>query len=315
MTLRAVITGAFSYTGSAVARQLVERGWTVHTLTNRARPPGTEHITTAPFRFEESHLRKELADADAFINTYWIRLPWKGQTFETAVERSKMLFQVAKEVNVPRVVHVSVSNAADGRNLGYYRGKADVEEALRESGLSYGIVRPTLIVGPSDVLTNNIAWFLRHFPFFPIPGGGDYRLQPVTLEDTARIILDAVEKSTNVEMDAAGKAVMTFREYVRLLARACGVRRPVFGAPAWIAFAALRVMDFILGDITLTKEELLGLEQELLLSHESPRGGESVEEWLMANGESLGKDYINDIHRHFGKGSSVPVLNPGDSGQ
>jgi|TARA_B100001971_G_scaffold213828_1_gene248463 NADH dehydrogenase len=258
MTLRAVITGAFSYTGSAVARQLVERGWTVHTLTNRARPPGTEHITTAPFRFEESHLRKELADADAFINTYWIRLPWKGQTFETAVERSKMLFQVAKEVNVPRVVPVSVSNAADGRNLGYYRGKADVEEALRESGLSYGIVRPTLIVGPSDVLTNNIAWFLRHFPFFPIPGGGDYRLQPVTLEDTARIIL---------------------------------------------------------GDITLTKEELLGLEQELLLSHESPRGGESVEEWLMANGESLGKDYINDIHRHFGKGSSVPVLNPGDSGQ
>ena len=309
------MTGAFSYTGSTVARQLVDRGWTVHTLTNRTKPPGAEHITTAPFLFDEVHLRKELANADVFINTYWIRLPWKGQTFETAVERSKMLFRVARAVNVSRVVHVSVSNAADGRNLGYYRGKADVEEALRDSGLSYGIVRPTLIVGPNDVLTNNIAWFLRHFPFFPIPDAGDYRIQPITLEDTGRIILDAVENSNDVEVDAAGKTVMTFREYVCLLARACGVRRPVFGVPACLSLSALRVMDFILGDIILTKEELLGLKQELLLSHESPRGEESVEEWLMAHGDSLGRSYINDIHRHFGEGSSVPVLNPTDSRQ
>jgi NADH dehydrogenase len=310
MSRRAVITGAFSYTGSAVARDLLDRGWTVHTITNREKPPGTERITATPFRFEETHLREALEGADVFINTYWIRLPWAGQTFETAVERSKMLFQAAKEAGVSRIVHVSVSNASKGRNLGYYNGKADVEEALRESGLSYGIVRPTLIVGPNDVLSNNISWFLRHFPLFAIPGGGDYRLQPITLDDTARIIVSAVEESSNIEVDAAGKTVMTFREYVELLARACGVRRLIFGAPAWLSFFALRIVDGIMSDITLTKEELLGLEQELLLSHEPAQGEESVEEWLMKNGDALGQTYLNDIDRHFGKDGAVPVLNP-----
>ena len=310
MKRRVVITGAFSYTGSAVARQLVEKGWDVHTLTNRSRPPGAEHITTAPFQFDLEHLQHELTGADAFINTYWIRLPWAGQTFESAVDNSKMLFQAAAAAGVPRIVHVSVSNAADGRNLGYYNGKADVEDALRHSGLSHAIVRPTLIVGPNDVLTNNIAWFLRRFPFFLIPGGGQYRLQPITLEDTAKIIVDATESEANIEVDAAGKTVMTFREYVQLVARACGLRRLVLGAPAWMAFVGLRLMDRMLSDVTLTQEELMGLEQELLLSHEPPRGDESVEAWLMQNGANLGTRYLNDIDRHFGKDAAHPVLNP-----
>ncbi|HIA27154.1 MAG TPA: NAD-dependent epimerase/dehydratase family protein [Planctomycetes bacterium] len=311
MKKRAVITGAFSYTGSAVARQLVNRGWTVHTLTNRERPAGAERISTSPLRFDEAHLKNELEGADVFINTYWIRLPWGEQTFDTAVERSKMLFRAAKMAGVSRVVHVSVSNASAGRNLGYYDGKAAVEEALRRSGLSHAIVRPTLIVGPNDVLTNNIAWFLRHFPIFPIPGGGDYRLQPITLEDTARIIVSAIEDSSDVEVDAAGKTVFTFKEYVRLLARACGVRRVVIGVPATLVLLALRGIGGILGDVTLTKEEFLGLDQELLISHESPRGEESVENWLMKNGESLGRRYRKEIHRHFGEGSTMAVLNPG----
>jgi NADH dehydrogenase len=112
-----------------------------------------------------------MVGADALINTYWVRLPYAGQTFDTAVENSRLLLQAAAAAGVRRVVHLSVSNASAGTNLGYYRGKAEVEQAVRALGVPFAIVRPTLVVGPADVLTNNIAWFLRRFPLFPLPAG------------------------------------------------------------------------------------------------------------------------------------------------
>ncbi len=285
MTKRVVITGAFSFTGAAVARELSLRGWTIHTLTNRIRPPGAEHITTAPLRFDPTHIKHELAGADAFVNTYWVRLP----------------VDAASQAGVGRFVHVSVSNAKDNSNLGYYRGKAEVEAAVQCSNLSHAIVCPTLIVGPTDVLTNNIAWFLRRFPIFPMPAGGQYRLQPLTLADAGRIVADQVESSEIARVDAAGPQVMTFGDYVRTVAKACGVTRPLVGVPGPLALAALGFVQWILKDIVLTREELLGLEQEALLSRDAARGKESVGDWLMSNGQTLGRRYANDLE---------PVLNP-----
>ena len=305
---RAVVTGAFSYTGAAVARELHRRGWTVHTLTNRRCPLDMQHVSASPLRFEQDYLESQLRDADVFVNPYWVRIPYAGQTFESAVGNSELLVTAAARAGVKRFVHVSVSNASLSSKLGYYHGKAKVDDAVRRSGLSHAIVRPTLIVGPSDVLSANIAWFLRQFPLFPVPGGGTCRLQPVTLDDTGRIIADAAEASGDQDIDAAGPDTWTFREYVQLLARACGVESLVFGAPDWLALGMLRMLEPLLGDVILTREELLGLEQELLISRAPPLGTESVEAWLMAHGGSLGKTYVNDINRHFGHGAADPIL-------
>lgn len=306
---RVVVTGAFSYTGAAVARELLARGYRVHTLTNRRTPPGAESITRAPLVFEPAELERQLAGADAFVNTFWVRLPHGGQTFDTAVAQSRLLIDAAVRTGA-RLVHVSVSNAESGRDLGYYRGKADVEAAVRAASIGHAIVRPTLIVGPGDVLTSNIAWFLRRFPFFPLPGGGGYRLQPVTLSDVGRIVADAVEAETDMEIDAAGREVFTFAEYVGLLARVCAIKRAVVPVPRGLALAGLRLLQPFLRDIILTREELLGLEHELLLSHEPPRGRESVTAWIAQHAASLGRRYVNDLARHFEGGASVPVLNP-----
>ena len=306
---RAIVTGAFSNIGSTVARQLLRRGFDVHTLTNRRPPDGVDDITAAALTFDPGHLAHELDGADLLVSTYWVRLPYGGKSFDTAVDDLKILVNAAVRAGVRRFVHVSVSNATLDSKLGYYRGKARVDETLRRSGLSYAIVRPTLVVGPYDVLSGNIAWFLRHFPAFPLPGGGRCRLQPVTLDDTGRIIADAAEAAEDMDVDAAGPEIYTFRQYVELLARACGVRRLVFGAPSGLSLAAIRLLELCLRDIVLTKEELLGLQQELLLSHAPATGSQSVEEWLMSNGGALGRTYANDIHRHFGAGASEPIAN------
>lgn len=308
--MRAVVTGAFSYIGSAVAGELRRRGYQTHTLTRRAAPEGVSDVTVAPLLFEAAHLERELSGADLFVNTYWIRLPHAGQTFETAVARSKMLLDAAVRARVGRVVHVSVSNAASGRNLGYYRGKADVEHHLRGLPIASAIVRPTLVVGPQDVLTNNIAWFLRRLPFFPMPRRGEYRLQPVTLADAGRIVADAAAEETTIEWDAAGPEIVTFRQYVAHLAAACGVRRWMPAMPNGLTLAGIRCVEPFLADTVLTREELLGLEQELLLSRQPGRGTESALAWLTAHGTELGRDYVNDERRHFGDGQKTPILRP-----
>jgi hypothetical protein len=70
------------------------------------------------------------------------------------------------------------------------------------------------------------------------------------------------------------------------------------------------MLEPLLGDVVLTEEELLGLEQELLLSHEPALGTQSVRHWLQRNAESLGRTYVNDVRRHFGAGSDEAVLDP-----
>lgn len=306
MTGRAVVTGAFSFTGAAVAAELGRRGWSLHTLTNRRAPAGSL-LTSAPLRFDVDHLAHELTGADVLVNTYWIRFPRGGQDFAGAVERSLVLLEAARRAGVKRLVQVSVSNADPTSKLGYYRGKAEVDAAVRRAGVSHAIVRPTLVVGPADVLTNNIAWLLRRFPVFPVPDGGRCRLQPVTLGDTARIIADAAEADADLDVDAAGPEIMTFRDYVRLLARACDLRRAVVGVPAWAALAGVRVLGWLLRDVILTRQEWLGLAEEKLVSRQPPRGVESVSEWLARHGEGLGRRYTNDVARHFGARSTEPV--------
>jgi len=309
MARRAVVTGAFSYIGAAVAAELLARGWEVRTLTNR-RPPAGSKIAAAPLTFEKEHLRRQLEGADLFVNTFWVRIPFAGETFQSAVVRSGMLFDAAAAAGVGRIVHTSVSNPRSGLNLGYYAGKARVEERLRAAKVPYAIVRPTLVVGPADVLTSNIAWLLRRFPLFPVPDGGRCKLQPVTLADTARILADAAESPSGTEIDAAGPEAMTFWDYVQAVAGACGLTRLLVSMPSSVALAGLSLIEPLLGDVVLTEEELLGLQQELLLSHEPALGTESVRHWLQANADSLGRRYINDVSRHFGAGCDEAVLEP-----
>ena len=314
MNKRVVITGAFSYTGAAVACELLRRGYEIHTLTNR-QPFSPSKISFAPLRFEFEHLKKELCRADVFINTYWVRFPYSRQSFTTAVANSKMLIDAAIAAGVKRIIQISVSNAQDGMNLGYYAGKAKVDDYVHRCPIPFAIVRPTLVVGEADVLTNNIVWLLRHFPIFLIPGNAEYRLQPITLHDTACIISEMVEDQSCKEIDAAGPDIMSFRDYVRLVARACHLKRPIISVPEGFALGFLQLIQPLLRDIILTREELLGLKQELLISHKAPLGKESIADWLKLHGNRLGYRYVNDIKRHFGQDKSQAVYSIDEFGR
>ncbi len=294
----AVVTGAFSYTGRAIAELLLARGTCVRTL---SRAPGADpRIESFPFAFDDARaLARSLGGARVLYNTYWVRFAHRTVTFERAIENTRVLLSAARAAGLERVVHVSVTNPSEDSPLPYFRGKAVVEREVRACGLDYGIVRPTLVFGPHDILLNNIAWILRRLPVFVVPGRGDYRVQPVSVEDTARICVEAGKSETDVVVDAAGPEVYTFAELVRLVGRAVGKDRALVRAPPWAAWALGAAIGVAVRDVLLTRDELAGLAASLLVSAESPRGCDSFCEWLARHGDELGTAYTSELARNY----------------
>jgi uncharacterized protein YbjT (DUF2867 family) len=297
-----VVTGAFSFTGRFIARRLLEQEKQVKTLTNHARRAGAEDIKAevAPLQFTDREaLVDSLRGADVLYNTYWVRFHHGRVRFGDAVANTRILLGAARDAGVRKVVHISVSNPAEDSPLDYYAGKARAERAVRESGLAWAIVRPTLVFGQGDILINNIAWLLRRLPVFGIPGRGDYRLQPVAGEDVAEIATWAAEQVGPVIVDAAGPDIIYYSEMVESIAIAVG-RHPrfVYVSPR-NALRAAKIIGRMVNDVMLNEPELEGLMQELLVSRERPRGTQSMDNWLLANADTVGQAYASELDRHW----------------
>ena len=296
-----IVTGAFSYTGRHIAEGLLATGRDVRTLTRR--PPDPSHplaarVDVAPLAFDDS-LRESLRGAHTLYNTYWVRFERAATTFDEAVRNTATLFAAAKQAGIRRVVHISVANPETGSPFPYFRGKAQTEEALRESGLSHAIVRPTLVFGPEDILVNNIAWGLRHVPIFLIAGDGGSEVQPVSVRDTALICVDAGTRDENVVLDAAGPERWSYDDFVRLIARAVGGRARIWHSSMRVGLCAARMAGVLLRDVVVTRDELAALGAGLLVSHEQPLGSDRFETWLMENADRLGRRYHSELGRNF----------------
>ena len=295
-----VVTGAFSYTGSFIARRLLAAGHQVRTLTNNPNPPSDlrEKVASARLDFDDADgLMRFMRGADTLYNTYWIHSNYGSDAFAGAVQRSKTLFAAARGAGIRRLVHLSIANPGASRHP-YYASKVELEEAVRSTGMSYAIVRPTLVYGAGDVLINNIAWVLRHFPAFAIPGDGAYRLQPVHVEDVASIAVSSGLADGNIALDAAGPDILRFEELVRMLHRAVRSRSLLVKMPPAVALAGARVAGFIAKDALLTREQLDDLRAELLVSGEPPRGAIRFREWLARQQAVLGRRYASARTRH-----------------
>ncbi|MGB2676044.1 MAG: NAD(P)H-binding protein [Candidatus Acidiferrum sp.] len=297
-----VITGAFSYTGKYATKLLLSCGYKVRTFTNH---PGRENpfgdrVEVFPYAFDRpERLIEAFRGASTLINTYWVRFPRGKTTFETAVHNTCLLINAAKNAGVRRIVHVSIANPSLESPLGYYRGKAQLEQAVMESGLSYAIVRPTVIFGLEDILINNIAWFVRHFPVFAVPGDGRYGVRPIYVEDIARLMVEATGQEESAVFDAVGPETFTFEELVRLIA--AEVSRPVriVRVPALVAYLCTRLTGLMLRDVVLTREEYKGLMSDLLAPQGPPTGETRLSQWLSENRERVGRHYASEVARHY----------------
>lgn len=303
MTTKTAVTGAFGYTGKYIARLLLANGQDVLTLTGRPErglPEFAGRIRALPFHFDQpERLRDSLKGVDVLYNTYWVRFNYGEQTYERAVANTLTLIRAAREAGVRRIVHVSITNPSLESRLPYFHGKALLEQAVRESGLEYTILRPTVIFGAEDILINNIAWLLRHFPIFAVPGSGEYRLQPIYVEDMAELAVHAGQARTNAVIDAVGPEIFTFNELLALVADSLKSKALRVHLPAGFALQLSRLIGLLLGDVVLTQDEVAGLSAGLLVSKNAPTGQTRLADWLAHNRTVVGLHYASELRRHY----------------
>ncbi len=183
--------------------------------------------------------------------------------------------------------------------LDNFRGKGQVEEALKGVGVPSAIIRPTLVFGEGDILVNNIAWALRRFPVFPVYGGGDYPVQPVYAGDLAEQAVEAGSQRGNFVADAAGPDTMSFEALLRLLTAALGVRSRLLHTPPSVGLALTGLVGLLMRDVILTRDEIAGLMAGLLTSETSPTGSTSLSSWIDQNADGLGHRYVSELRRNW----------------
>lgn len=297
-----VITGAFSYTGKYITRKLLAMGKQVRTLTGHPENAflSGSQVSVYPFHFEEPEkLTKSLEGATTLYNTYWIRFAHGTMTFDRAVENTLTLLRAAERAGVRRIVHVSITNPSLDSRLPYFHGKAVLEEAIQHSRLEHAIIRPTVIFGDEDILINNIAWLLRHFPVFPIFGSGEYRLQPIYVEDMVDLVVQAGQSEGNLLLDAVGPDIFSFEELVRLLASILDRRVIITHVPPRLGYTLARFIEPFVRDVLITRDEIAGLMANLLISHQAPTGSTHLADWLRTHRSSVGKVYASELQRHY----------------
>ena len=302
MSELSAVTGAFGYIGKYITQRLLSEGRQVITLTNKPATlsPFGDQVKAYPLNFSNlEELTAALVGVETLYNTYWIRFNYRQITFERAINNTRMLFQAAHSAGVQRVVHISITNPGVDSPLPYFHGKAEIEGYLQQYDWIYHIIRPTVVFGQEDILINNIAYLLRHLPVFVIPGSGNYRLQPIYVEDLARIAIQAGQSSENQIIDAVGPDTLSFKALVHLIAAAVGSRAWIIHLPPALGLLLSRVIGVLLNDVLLTPDELKGLMAELLISRQTPTGQTSIRDWLAANAETCGAAYASELQRHY----------------
>jgi len=294
------LTGAFGYSGRYIALRLLDAGHSVSTLTNsvhRQNPFG-DKVRAFPFNFERpAKLRESLEGVEVLINTYWVRFDHRLFSHAEAVRNTKVLFRAAREAGVRRIVHVSITNPNIHSDLPYFRGKAELEADLQALGISYCILRPAALFGREDVLINNIAWSLRHLPVFGVFGSGDYKLQPVYVDDFAALAVEKAADERNEVINAIGPETFTYRELVQVIQRALGLKRLIISVPPEIGYFAGSILGLLVKDVVVTREEIRGLMEGRLYVEAPPVGQTRLSEWVGQHRETLGRRYTSELAR------------------
>jgi nucleoside-diphosphate-sugar epimerase len=295
------VTGAFSYSGAVIARELLAAGHQVRTLTGHpGRAPAGTAIETHPLDFRDPDgLARALTGVHTLYSNYWIRFAHGAVSHQRAVANSQVLYSAAARAGVRRIVHVSITHASLDSPYPYFLGKAQVEQYLATLGIPHAIVRPAVLFGGKGVLINNIAWLLRRFPVFPVGGDGSYRIRAIHVDDLARLCVELGGQDGTTLVDAVGPQAPTFRELVTAIRAAVGSRALIVSVPGAVIPPMASLLGLVLRDVLLTGDEYRAMAAGLADSAAPATGRIGLTDWIAANGASLGRRYLNELDLHF----------------
>lgn len=271
------VTGATGYVGRFLVRRLVATSSRVRCLVLPDDP--AESLATLPVDIVRGDVIRldtlvdHGRDVGAIVHAAAAMLPNPPALVERInVEGTRNVLAFAKQSGVARFVYLSAVSAVYARKNSYGRSKAEAERLVRESGLRYTILRPTMVYGRGGGLHfAKLVTFGERIPLiFPVLGPGTARLQPVWIDDLIDVIVMVLDdpRAYGRTYNVSGATVIAFRELVDAVVRALGRRRLRVHAPLWACRVAARVLAPVLGPRSfLSPEALHGVNEDAALDH------------------------------------------------
>ena len=237
-----LVTGGTGFLGRYVCRVMISRGilprLLVRTGSEERIPDDIRRscrVTPGDVSNRES-VRNAAQSTEAIVHLAGIirEDPASGSTFEKVhVEGTRNAVLAAGEWGIRRFVHVSVLGAEPRDLSDYFDTKGRAEEIVRRSDRSWTIFRPGLIFGPGDRFVSELRRSIVRAPVFPVPGTGEFPLQPVFAGDVAKGIVDCLSRpgTEGAAYDVAGPERFAYGELVDRVAAAAGTRVRKVGIP------------------------------------------------------------------------------------
>jgi NADH dehydrogenase len=238
------VAGGSGFIGRAIVRRMAATGGIKARVLTRNPDAARKRLDSPNVEFvradisEPATLAEALKDAVAIVDAvqfegYPVENPARGQTFERVDYGGVVsLIAAAKQAGVAQFIYISGAAADESSSHPGFRAKGRAERAIRESGLTYTIFRPSLVYGPEDKVVNGLAKALKFAPIFGVPGTGHQKVQPVLVDDLAACVTLAIQgRGHNGTYEIGGPDLMTFDEMMRIIMDASGHRRPLFHIP------------------------------------------------------------------------------------
>jgi NADH dehydrogenase len=169
----------------------------------------------------EQRLQKKLKNYDALIHLIGIGIESSGSTFKQInVNLTKNAIKLCKKSGIKKIIYISGLGVSKDSTSNYFASKYKAEREIISSGLDYTIFRASYIIGKTDHLTRSLSKQMKKGTIV-IPGSGKYRLQPIFVEDVAKIILESIleKKFSNKILDLVGPRKISFEDFVKLFSK------------------------------------------------------------------------------------------------
>ncbi len=241
------VAGGSGFIGRAIVRRLAavpalgvrvlsrnpEKARALLTRDGKTDLPGSVEFVAADVNQPQA-LARAVAGSDTIVNAvqfdgYPVENPARGLTFNRVDYGGTVaLIAAAKEATVSNFIYISGAAADERSPNPAFRAKGRAERALRDSGLAFTILRPSLVYGPEDRVVNGLAAALRLMPVMIVPGSGRQQLRPLLVDDLAACVAMAITgRGRNGVFEIGGPDEMAFDDLVRLLMEITGRKRPL----------------------------------------------------------------------------------------
>lgn len=274
---RVAVDGATGYVGNHTVAELKAQGFDVVCLVHAgAREKDVAFLKSlgaqtavVSLDSDNDELKNALRSCTHAIHLIGSIAPKKGETLsDLHAKQTASLVKAAQAVGVRKLIQVTALGSAENAVSEYHRTKWQAEQHVRQSGLSWIIYRPSLIIGKTvgnrnSKLVSRYMELIDTRPRVPVIGGGSNRVQPIFVMDLAKSIAKAISEDQfdNKEYELGGPESLSMREFIERLIKLKGTKKTIAPIP-WFAANILAAGCELVQNVPLVSRDQVKLSQQ-----------------------------------------------------